>query len=191
MLGTLYLGQWAYYALIGWPTGTWDLAYTQAEKSTRPPYSVEAVERFRLAARRAEMLTPEDGRLARTYHDLGTLLWLTGRPREATLYVQRALEIFRRVDGPGTTWEGICLWRLGELRYQANRPEEGLRMLHQAEEILLRRQGDYQPVCLRVRAALALRLKDKKRAREVLKWAEYGGVQLDPLERLAVERLAN
>lgn len=136
------------------------------------------------------MLVPEDGRLARTYHDLGTLLWLNGRPLEAALYLQRALEIFERVDGPQTTWVAICSWRLGELRCSLHREKEGVALLKRAESLILRCQGDLHPISLRIGLSLAKQLHDKERARRVLRSSLAGGEGLHPLELLQLKKLA-
>lgn len=192
VLGGLYLSQWAYLATVGLPTGLWDLSYTQAEHKleTRPPYSQATIERFRQAARKAEELVPEDGRLARTYHDLGTLLWFTGQTQEARLYLHRSLEIFSRVDGPRSTWVGVVSERLGEIEMLRGHSSKALELLQRAELILVRTLGRFDPMALRASTQLALRTRDSAKARQVLENYKMTSIQLDPFTKLQLEQLA-
>lgn len=191
LLGGLYLFQWVYLAVVGWPAGMWDLAYTQAENriEKRQPYSEETVARFRNAARHAASLVPEDGRVARTYHDLGTLLMITGRVNEARVYLVRALRLFERVDGPDSTWVGITCWRLADAELQRHRVAESAAYLRRADAILLRTLGSLNPNRVRVATAFALRTLDRKRARELLTWHRLGDVDLDPMSKLGLEQI--
>jgi tetratricopeptide (TPR) repeat protein len=191
LLGGLYLFQWVYLAVVGWPAGIWDLAYTQAENrlEKKHPYSQASVARFRNAAHHAEKLVPEDGRVARTYHDLGTLLMITGRVNEARVYLTRALRLFERVDGEEATWVGITCWRLADAELQRGRVEQSLNYLRRADAILLRTLGKFSPNRVRVATACALRLRDPKRAQELLTWHRLGDVELDPITKLALEQI--
>lgn len=191
LLGGLYLLQWVYLAVVGWPTGMWDLAYTRAENrlEKRQPYSQASVARFREAARKGEALVPEDGRLARTYHDLGTLLLITGRPNEARVYLHRALALFEKVDGPNSTWTGITCWRLADAASQRGRAQEGTELLRRADAILLRTLGNLHPNRIRVATALVFRTRDREQARQLLTWSKTGEAELDPMTRLGLEQI--
>jgi len=191
VLGCLYLGQWAYLGLVGLPSGLWDLQYTHAEKSLEksPPYSKKSIERFRKAAALAELLPEEDGRLARTYHDFGVLLWLTGRPNEARVYIWRSAEIFERVDGPEATWTGVLCERKAELELLRGRKHKALPLLRRAEAILLRTQGNFDPMALRTMSLLAVHLKDPERAERALLWSRSSRLPLDALTRLQLQKL--
>jgi len=192
ILGGLYLSQWAYLAVVGLPTGLWDLSYTQAEHKLekRPPYSSATVERFRQAARKAEELVPEDGRLARTYHDLGTLLWFTGQIQEARVYLHRSLEIFSRVDGPRSTWVGVVSERLGEIEMLRGHTSQALELLQRAELILLRSLGRFDPIVIRAAAMVALHTRDSVKARQVLETYKMTSLQVDPFHRMQLEQVA-
>jgi hypothetical protein len=187
------LGQWAYLGLVGLPSGLWDMHYTTAEKSLekKPPYSPKSIERYRKAARLGELLPEEDGRLARTYHDLGVLLWLTGRPNEARVYIWRAAEIFERVDGPNATWTGVLCERKAELELLRGRKNKALPLLRRAEAILVRTQGNFDPMALRAISLLAIHLKDRERAERALLWSGSSRVPLDALTRLQLQKLTN
>lgn len=187
----LWLCQWAYLAVVGLPSGLWDISYTHAEKTLgpRPPYSVASIEAFRAAARRAEQLTPEDGRLARTYHDLGTLLWFLGRNNEARVYLTRAWKIFERVDGSQATWVGITRARLGEMEMRSGKLAEAVLHLQRADAILVRTVGRLDPLALRVASLVASQSRDRARAKEVLDGYQLAGVMPDPILRMQLEQL--
>ncbi|MBX3166296.1 MAG: tetratricopeptide repeat protein [Candidatus Eremiobacteraeota bacterium] len=187
----LWLCQWAYLAVVGLPSGLWDISYTHAEKSLgpRPPYPPASLDAYREAARRAEQLTPEDGRLGRTYHDLGTLLWFMGRNNEARLYLTRALRIFERVDGTRSTWVGITRARLGEMDLRSGKLGEAVFNLQRADAILVRTVGRLDPVALRVASLVASQTHDRARAKEVLDAYQLAGVMPDPLLRMQLEQL--
>lgn len=187
----LWLCQWAYLAVVGLPSGLWDISYTHAEKSlgNRVPYPPSSVEAFREAARRAEQLTPEDGRLARTYHDLGTLLWFLGRNNEARVYLTRALRIFEKVDGTQATWVGITRARLGEMQMRSGNLTEGVMNLQRADAILVRTVGRLDPLALRVASLVASQSRDQARAKEVLDGYQLAGVMPDPILRMQLEQL--
>lgn len=187
----LWLAQWAYLAVVGLPSGLWDISYTHAEKTLgpRPPYRAESLEAFRQAASRAEQLTPEDGRLARTYHDLGTLLWFMGRNTEGRLYLTRALQIFERVDGAQANWVGITSARLGEMDLRSGRLSEAMLNLQRADAILVRTVGRLDPLALRVASLVAAQNHDRARAKEVLDGYQLAGVIPDPILRMQLEQL--
>lgn len=187
----LWLCQWAYLAVVGLPSGLWDLSYTHAEKSLgpRPPYPPTSVDAFRQAAVRAEQLTPEDGRLARTYHDLGTLLWFMGRNQEARVYLTRALRIFEEVDGSYSTWVGITRGRLGEMQLRAGQIDQANVNLQRAEGILVRTVGRLDPMSLRVASLVAVQTRDRARAKDVLDGYQLANLVPDPLLRPQLEQL--
>jgi hypothetical protein len=187
----LWLCQWAYLAVIGLPSGLWDMSYTRAEKSLAPhfPYSLESLAAFREAARQAEGLSPEDGRLARTYHDLGTLLWFMGQNNEARLYLTRSMQIFERVDGPQSTWAGITRGRLGELQLRAGQLTEALRNLQRADAILVRTVGRLDPMALRIGSLLAMGAHDRDKAKAVLESYQLAGIPPDPVVRMQLEQI--
>lgn len=187
----LWLCQWAYLAVIGLPSGLWDLSYTHAEKSLAPrfPYSPESLAAFREAARQAEQLTPEDGRLGRTYHDLGTLLWFMGQNTEARLYLTRSMQIFERVDGPQSTWAAVTRGRLGELQLRMGRLPEALQNLQRADAILLRTVGRLDPMALRIGSLLAIQAHDRFKAKAVLDSYQLAGIPPDAVVRIQLEQL--
>ncbi len=187
----LWLCQWAYLAVVGLPSGLWDRSYTHAEKSLGPraPYSDASLEAFREAARQAEQLTPEDGRLARTYHDLGVLLWFRGQNNEARVYLNRSLRIFERVDGTRSTWVGIVSARLGEMEIRSGKFTEGVLDLQRADAILVRTVGRLDPLALRVASLMASQNHDRARAKEVLDGYQLAGLLPDPILRMQLEQL--
>lgn len=187
----LWLCQWAYLAVVGLPSGLWDIRYTHAEKTLgpRPPYRPESLEAFRQAAAQAEQLTPEDGRLARTYHDLGTLLWFMGRNTEGRLYLTRSQRIFEKVDGFQSNWVGITSARLGELDLRSGRLSEAMFNLQRADAILVRTVGRLDPLALRVASLVASQNHDRARAKEVLDGYQLAGVIPDPILRMQLEQL--
>lgn len=187
----LYLIQWAYLASVGGASGYWDLRYTTAEKALEkaPPFSPASLQRFREAVVLAERLEPVDGRLARCYHDLGTLLWLSGQPREACVYLGRSREIFSEVDGPESTWVGIVEERLGEIAFFRGHPGEGMERLRRAEGILVRTLGSLDLVTLRVSALVAIHSRDATKAGQVLRDYQMAQVMLDPLNRFQLEQM--
>lgn len=187
----LWLCQWAYLAVVGLPSGLWDISYTHAEKSLgpRPPYPPASLEAYREAARRAEQLVPEDGRLGRTYHDLGTLLWFTGRNNEARVYLTRALRIFERVDGTCSNWAGITRARLGEMDLRSGKLGEAIFNLQRADAILVRTVGRLDPLALRVASLVASQNHDRARAKDVLDAYQLAGLMPDPLLRIELEQL--
>ena len=187
----LWLCQWAYLAVVGLPSGLWDMSYTHAEKSLGPraPYSDASLEAFREAARQAEQLTPEDGRLARTYHDLGVLLWFRGQNNEARVYLNRSLRIFERVDGTRATWVGIVSARLGEMEVRSGKFTEGVLDLQRADAILVRTVGRLDPLALRVASLMASQNHDRARAKEVLDGYQLAGLLPDPILRMQLEQL--
>ena len=188
----LWLCQWAYLAVVGLPSGLWDMSYTHAEKSLapRPPYSDASVDAFREAARQAEQLTPEDGRLGRSYHDLGVLLWFRGQNNEARVYLNRSLRIFQRVDGTRATWVGIVSARLGEMEIRAGKYNEGILDLQRADAILVRTVGRLDPLALRVASLVASQNRDRARAKEVLDGYQLAGLPPDPILRMQLEQLS-
>lgn len=183
--------QWAYLAVVGLPSGLWDLSYTTAEHrlEKKPPFTPASVDRFREAARVAEWLEPEDGRLARTYHDLGVLLWLTGSWNESRVYLQRSLDIFQRVDGRQSTWVGIVSGRLGQIELDRGRSQSGLELLQRAEAILVRTLGNLDPMALRYGTLLAVRTSDREKGRQLLNRYRVASTPPDPLTRLQLEQL--
>jgi hypothetical protein len=187
----LWLCQWAYLAVVGLPSGLWDISYTHAEKSLgpRPPYPPASLDAFREAARRAEQLTPEDGRLGRTYHDLGTLLWFMGRTQEARVYLTRALRIFERVDGMQANWVGITCARLGEMEMRSGRLSQAVVYLQRADAILVRTVGRLDPLALRVASLVASQNHDRARAKEVLDGYQLSGNLPDPILRIQLEQM--
>ena len=187
----LYLCQLAYLAVVGLPTGMWDLRYTQAEHQLekKPPFSEATVDRFREAARQAEKLIPEDGRLARTYHDLGTLLWIAGRTNEGRVYLHRSLNVFERVDGRQATWVGIVCERLGEVDLRRGRIAEATERLQRAEGILVRTLGCLDPIALRAATMVAVQTRDRDKARLVMENYRMAQIPPDPLMRLQLEQL--
>ncbi|MBN9414736.1 MAG: tetratricopeptide repeat protein [Candidatus Eremiobacteraeota bacterium] len=187
----LWLCQWAYLAVVGLPSGLWDISYTHAEKTLGPraPYRPESLEAFRQAAAQAEQLSPEDGRLARTYHDLGTLLWFMGRNVEGRLYLTRAQRIFERVDGAQSNWVGITSARLGEMDLRSGRLSEAMMNLQRADAILVRTVGRLDPLALRVASLVASQSHDRARAKEVLDRYQLAGVIPDPILRMQLEQL--
>jgi hypothetical protein len=191
LLGGLYLFQLAYLAVVGLPTGMWDLAYTRAEHKMEktPPFSPATVERFRRAAQEAETLVPEDGRLARTYHDLGTLLWITGNPHEGRVYLHRALRIFEQTDGRQATWVGIVCERLGEVELRRGHNLEALEWLQRAEGILVRTLGGLDPIALRGGALLAVHTRSPEKARQVMENYRLAAIPVDPVMRLQLEQI--
>ncbi|MFN8607397.1 MAG: tetratricopeptide repeat protein [Vulcanimicrobiota bacterium] len=190
-LFALWLGQWAYLALVGLPSGLWDVNYTHAEKKLgkRFPYPPESLDGFRQAARLAEQLDPEDGRLGRSYHDLGALLYFMGQNNEARLYLTRSLQIFERVDGPQSTWAGIARGRLGELQMRTGKSSEALANLQRADAILLRTVGRLDPMALRIGFLLALQAHDREKAKFVLESYRLAGVVPDAAVRLQLEQM--
>lgn len=191
LLGGLYLCQWAYLAVVGLPSGMWDLYYTQAEHRLEKSgqFTQASVERFRRAAREAEKLEPEDGRLGRTYHDLGLLLWITGSGNEARVYLQRSLEIFQRVDGRQSTWVGIVLSRLGEVELRRGHNQQGLEHLQRAEAILVRTLGNLDPMALRAGTLLAVQTRDQEKGRRIMNAYRMAVTPPDPITRLQLEQL--
>ncbi|MBS2040153.1 tetratricopeptide repeat protein [bacterium] len=187
----LWLCQWGYLAAVGLPSGLWDITYTHAEKSLGKsfPYPPESLLAFRQAASQAEGLYPEDGRLARSYHDLGTLLFFMGQYPEARLYLTRALDIFERVDGTQSTWAGITHGRLGELQLRTGKLSEAVQNLQRADAILVRTVGRLDPMALRVGFLLALQVRDREKAKFVLESYRLAGVFPDPVVRTQLEQL--
>ena len=175
---------------MGLPTGLWDLQDTKAEHQLgKPPFSPRSVEQFRAAAAQAEALAPEDGRLARTYHDLGTLLWLTGRSLEANVYLQRSLEIFERVDGRHSTWVGIVSLRMAEIDLGRGRNPQAMDRLQRAEGILVRTLGSLDPMALRASALMAVHSHDQDKARLVMDSYARAKISPDAILRLQLEQL--
>jgi hypothetical protein len=192
-LGVLYLAQWGYLGWVGLDSGLWDLSYTRAEKlvEARPAavFRPEVVSAFEESVRKAQALSPEDGRLARSYHDYGTVLWLNGRRREGQLYLEQALVIFERVDGPNSTWVGVVEQRLGELEIARGDFQAGLGRLRKAETILLRTLGHLEPLSLRVRTLVAKYERDASKARAIFDDYQKFGLPLEPMARLELENL--
>lgn len=182
LLFGLWLAQWAHLAVVGLDTGLWDMTFTFAEDRLKPHQLRDPVvlQGYREAVARAEQLLPVDGRLARSYHDLGALLWLSGRGKEGRVYLRRALEIFEQTDGPDSTWVGMVCWRLGHaLLNEPGHREEGVAMLERAESNLVRGRGELDPAALQVSKILALQLRDPVRAARLLRQLPDTPMQLD------------
>lgn len=190
-LAVVYLSQWLYLGWVGMDTGLWDFAYTVAEnKLDRAALTAPAsMARFRNAAALAEALEPEDGRLGRTYHDLGALLFYAGSSREARVYLNRALRIFENSDGPGGSWVGLVEMRLAEIDIQQGRTPQGIERLRRAERILLRTQGNFSVPTIRVVVLRADAENDSLAAQRADQWIRDGKITVDIGTRARLQRL--
>ena len=160
----LWVGQLAYYGAVGYRTGMWDYYFTRAEydraasKADKASLPV-AIDHLEKALRYARELPDPDGRLARTYHDLGTMWWAKGMFLPARHNLLRSRRIYVRTDGPRSYFVGIIDARLGEMDLDELRLADAETRLTSANGILLRVVGSYDSLCLRNLANLA-RLRD-------------------------------
>jgi tetratricopeptide (TPR) repeat protein len=150
-LALAWTGQLIYYGVVGYRTASWDYDFTRAEKSRFGPHPSDpkhADRYYREALVKADQLDVSDGRLARTYHDLGTVLWQDGRLAAAAANFERALAVFRLCDGPQSLMVGVCQARLGDIALAQNRLDVANHTLPSANAIFVRVDA---PQALRVR----------------------------------------
>ena len=103
----LIVFNFVYLGCIGWHAAWWDFYFTRAEKKLGQPGGVgEAEKDYLQALKYAELMVPSDGRLARTYHDLGMVYWAQLRYDQARQTFERAQRGFERYDG---RFQGTCL----------------------------------------------------------------------------------
>lgn len=151
-LNLVYLG-WS-----GWHAAWWDFYFTRAENRLSKSQLVEAEQDYLQALKYAELMVPSDGRLARTYHDLGMVYWAQLRHEPARLAFDRALRLFQRYDGPESYFVGVVRARQGEIALQQGDMAKAEGALRQARDILVRCVGTQDSMTVRSQASLGLAL---------------------------------
>lgn len=152
-LNLVYLG-W-----IGWYPAWWDFYFTRADNTLARTGRLNDAERDYLQALHyGELMVPSDGRLARTYHDLGMIYWGQMRFDKSRRAFERALRLFERYDGPQSYFVGVVRARMGEIALQQGDMLGAERELRQASDILLRCVGAQDSMSVRSRASLGLAL---------------------------------
>jgi len=152
LLNLTYLG-W-----IGWHAAWWDFYFTRAEKALTQGKVAAAETDYLEALKYAELMVPSDGRLARTYHDLGMIHWGQLRYAEARVAFDRALRLFQRYDGPNSYFVGVVRARQGEIALQQGDLAGAEASLREAADILQRCVGSQDSMTVRSRASLGLSL---------------------------------
>lgn len=147
-----------YLGCIGWHAAWWDFYFTRAEGKLSRGQVKEAEQDYLQAVKYAELMVPSDGRLARTYHDLGMVYWAQLRYDQARRIFERSQRGFERYDGPQSYFVGVVLARQGEVSLQQGDMKAAESALRQASVILARCVGREDSMSVRCHASLGLAL---------------------------------